>query len=173
MRIGMRGLVAVVGLCLAPCLAPCVAAQERHEEHQVQPPPGVPGAAEGAPSEMSAPPAPPPGPTEADVRGQFYPPAGAGRDPARVAQSRLVALENGTARLQFPDGEALVRVGSVIGGDVVKSVRGRQILLERRPAAGASGGEGLVVVTFGADGRARVRVFWTKDPSAAAAPEVR
>ena len=56
---------------------------------------------------------------------------------------------------------------------MVRSVQGRQIVLERPLVAGDPRGEGQVVATFGADGRPRVRVFWTKDPSAVVAPEVR
>jgi len=109
----------------------------------------------------------------AEVRGRFHPAAVGVPDTARLGQSRLLAVREGSARLQLPEGETLVRVGSVIGGDVVTSVRPHQIVLERRPAAGASGGKGVVYVTFAPDGQARVRVFWTHDPSAAAAPEVR
>ena len=46
-------------------------------------------------------------------------------------------------------------------------------VVDRPLVAGDPRGEGLVVATFDADGRPRVRVFWTKDPSAVVAPEVR
>jgi hypothetical protein len=91
---------------------------------------------------------------------------------ARVAQARLVSSQDGEARLQFPEGEERVKVGSVIGGDLVRSVQGRQIVLVRADA-GHPGGEAVVVATFGAEGRPRVRVFWTKDPKTAVPLEVK
>ena len=172
MRMDRRVVVAVGWLCLVPLAA---AQEQRGEERRVEPPSET-GAKSGAPSAPALPAAPPAGPTEAIVRGGFRSPAraAAAPDTTRVAQARLLSSADGTARLQFADGSSeVVKPGSVIGGDVVASVQGRQIILDRPAASGDARGEAQVVATFGADGRPRVRVFWTKDPSAVVAPEVR
>jgi hypothetical protein len=162
-----------LSLLASACLAVTAAAQEqRAHEEQVAPPAGQ-AAGQGPAREVAVPSPPPPGPVDAEVVGRFRSPAGAPKDTSRLGQARLISSEAGVARLQFGEGIETVKPGSVIGGDVVRSVSARQIVLDRA-ASGPDRPEATVIASFGADGRARVRVFFAKDPLAATqAPEAR
>jgi len=76
-------------------------------------------------------------------------------------------VRSGQARLLFSTGERTVRVGDVIGSDRVQSVEPGRLLLGR---ALPGGGEALVVVTFDASGRSRVRILYENDPKPVVAP---
>lgn len=83
---------------------------------------------------------------------------------------RAVSLKEGEARVALGGSERVLRPGDAIGTDVVKSIEpGRMVLARTTPELG----EALVIVTFDAQGRPRVRVFATRDPSSRVPPEVR
>jgi hypothetical protein len=107
---------------------------------------------------------------ETDQRRRAAPPS---RATAARAASPYVALSTaeGEARLRVAGVEAVVRPGSVLGQDVVKSVAPGRIVLTRaaRPEAG---GEALVIINFDAQGKGRETVVWTKDPTARPPKEV-
>ncbi len=84
-----------------------------------------------------------------------------------------LSMKEGEAQVLVDGVEQTIRPGSLIGKDVVKSVDPGQMVLLRPASAGYPGGEATVVVTFGEKGTSNVRVYWTKDPTAHVAPEVR
>jgi len=85
---------------------------------------------------------------------------------ASAAPLRAVALADGEATVEIEGRREVVRPGSLLGGDTVRSVTPERIVLERPARAGAAGGgPGLVIVTFDEAGRGRTRVFWTSDPA--------
>src|SRR5438477_1154915 len=77
-------------------------------------------------------------------------------------QSRQI--RSGEARLLLGGSERTVHPGDLVGTDVVKSIEPGRVLLTR---ALAGRDEESVVVTFDAAGRGRVRIYSTKDHSAA------
>jgi hypothetical protein len=85
---------------------------------------------------------------------------------------RAIHIGDGEARLILGGGERVVTPGTVIGTDTVKSISpGRMVL--RRAASDDEGGEGIVIVSFDSQGRTRVQVFATKDPTARLPREVK
>ncbi len=111
------------------------------------------------------------GPHAAAVPG---PPAPRGGDSAWAGSLkglRVVSMSEGTARVVVGDRTLDVRPGDAIGGDVVRSITSGQIVLDR-PATSATG-EASVVVSFDAQGRSRVRVYASKDPTAPRPPQGR
>jgi hypothetical protein len=86
----------------------------------------------------------------------------------------LKALEiaEGKARLVLGGSERVVEPGTVIGTDTVKSITPGRIVL-KRVAPDAEGGDAIVIVTFDAQGRTRVQVFASKDPTARMPVEVK
>lgn len=95
--------------------------------------------------------------------------AGAARTEAQATSGasmlRAVSLGDGEATLELGGKPLVVRPGSRLAGDSVRSVTPERIVLERPPQPGEKGGPGLVIVTFDAEGRATTRVFWTHDPA--------
>ena len=87
------------------------------------------------------------------------------------ASLRALSTAEGEASLEIDGVRETVRPGSRLGRDTVKSVSPGRLVLER-PAAGKEPAS-LVIVTFDAAGRAKEQVFWTSDPTAPAAPEVK
>jgi hypothetical protein len=86
--------------------------------------------------------------------------------------TRILASEEGEARLLVEGAERVVRVGDVLGADLVKSVApGRIVLL--REGADSEGGDALVILTQDGEAEPRTRVIWSKDPTAVEPPEVR
>lgn len=137
---------------------PAFSQDARREEQQVQPPDAP--QAQGERRYEAAQPAAPET-TAVIVTGRLAPPASrtAASSAEPFAGATLLALEPLAARVRLADGEHLLRPGSSVGGDTVRSIAGRQIVLRRPGAPGDPRGEGLVVVRFDAAGRARVRVF--------------
>jgi hypothetical protein len=86
--------------------------------------------------------------------------------------ARILASEEGEARLLVDGTERVVRVGDVLGADLVKSVARGQIVLHR-DGADSEGGDAIVILTQDGEGEPRTRVIWTKDPTAVEPPEVR
>jgi hypothetical protein len=85
-----------------------------------------------------------------------------------------VSFAENEATLQVNGARKVVRLGSRLGDDTVRSVVPGRIVLERPAAAGAQGGPAaLVIVTFDESGRSREQVFWTVDPTRPVAPEVK
>jgi hypothetical protein len=98
-------------------------------------------------------------------------------EPTRTYEGSLkgvqaVQIGDGEARLVLGGGERVVTPGTVIGTDTVKSITPGRLVL-RRAAPETEGGEGIVIVTFDAQGRTRVQVFATKDPTAKVPREVK
>lgn len=95
--------------------------------------------------------------------------------PATVALPplRALALAEGEATLDVDGARQVVRPGSRLGRDTVKAVGPGRLVLARPAAPGRRGGDSLIVVTFDAGGQPRARVFWTQDPTAPRAPEVK
>jgi hypothetical protein len=133
-------------------------------------------------------PSPTPQPGQAVLQQGVAPPARSGpvRVGAKVAPTadstrsfegdlagiRALQIVEGEARVILGGGERVVTPGTVLGTDTVKSITPGRIVL-RRVAPEDQGGEGIVIVSFDAQGRTRVQVFASKDPTAKAAPEVK
>lgn len=96
--------------------------------------------------------------------------AGPGRSAAEswseagpLAELRAISIGEGEARVEDRGGVRTLRPGDALGRDVVKAIGdGRIVLARTDPTAG----EATVVVLFDAQGRARVRVIWERDPAA-------
>ena len=84
-----------------------------------------------------------------------------------------MSVAQGEATLEIDGQREVVRPGSQIGGDTVKSVEPGRLVLERPAKPGLPGGPALVIVTFDEAGRAKTRVFWTADPEAPRPAEVK
>jgi hypothetical protein len=149
------------------------AAQEsRREAFPVQPPdaaqkrdqPTAATALEQAPAE-------PVDPQPLALEGQLTPVRNLpSKEHGRLAGAALLELQAAAARVRLTDGGLVeLRAGAPVDGDVVLSVRGRQVLLRRAAQAGQPGGEGLVILDFLPGGKARVRVLWTDNPAVAPA----
>jgi hypothetical protein len=121
--------------------------------------------------------APPPPSSSTERKAMNGSTAGGAALPARkdVAAGGLVAVSFGEdeATLEVGGARQIVRPGSRIGADTVRSVAPGRIVLERPQAPGRKGGPALVIVTFDASGRSRTQVFWTVDPTRPPAPEVK
>jgi hypothetical protein len=81
-----------------------------------------------------------------------------------------VRLLDGEARVRLDGTERTIRVGDTVAGDVVRRIEGGRIILARPEGDGR---EATVIVTFDAQGRARVRVFSTVDPRPLNPPNIR
>jgi len=87
---------------------------------------------------------------------------------------RVLGVQDGAARVALANGtERTLRAGDVIAGDVVRSVSGHRILLERQAGEDEPGVSASVIVKIGAGGATRVYVLWRGDPRPAMVPEVR
>jgi hypothetical protein len=86
---------------------------------------------------------------------------------------RAVSMAEGEATLEVEGVREVVRPGSRLGRDTVKSVAPGRLVMERAAAPGEKGGPSLVIVTFDETGRPKTQVFWTTDPTAPVAPEVK
>jgi hypothetical protein len=75
---------------------------------------------------------------------------------------RAISLKEGEGRIALGGSERLVRPGDALGNDVVKSIEPGRMVLSRKTA---DVGEAIVIVSFDAQGRGRVRVFAGRDPS--------
>ena len=121
--------------------------------------------------QQAVPPAGPVGPVRAAFK-RTPAPAATRTYEGSLKGMQAVQIGDGEARLVLGGGERVVTPGAVIGTDTVKSITpGRMVL--RRAASEAEGGDGIVIVTFDAQGRTRVQVFATKDPTAKAPREVK
>jgi hypothetical protein len=118
--------------------------------------------------------APPPVPPSLETREVEAAPAARlmARDAARSA-FRAVSMAEGEATLEVEGVREVVRPGSRVGRDTVKSVSPGRLVLERAAMPGEKGGPSLVIVTFDEKGQGRTQVFWTIDPTLPAAPEVK
>ena len=100
---------------------------------------------------------------------------------------RVQSLQDGVARVRMRDGSVQsLRVGDRVGSDVVQQVSAEMLILSRggqptvppltapgtRATAGSSGSGGEVVVKVDGQGRTRVRVYSTADPTALVPPPV-
>jgi hypothetical protein len=85
---------------------------------------------------------------------------------------RAIQIGDGEARLILGGGERVVKPGTVIGTDTVKSITPGRIVLQR-VAPDAEGGPAIVILSYDDQGRTRVQVFATKDPTAKVPPEVK
>ncbi len=93
------------------------------------------------------------------------------RADAAHASLRALSTAEGEATLDVDGVRETVRPGSRLGRDTVKSVSPGRLVLER--PAGAGQPASLVIITFDEAGQGKSRVFWTTDPTAPAAPEVK
>jgi hypothetical protein len=85
---------------------------------------------------------------------------------------KALEIAEGKARLVLGGSERVVTPGTLIGTDTVKSITpGRMVL--KRVAPEAEGGDAIVIVTFDAQGRTRVQVFASKDPTTRVPAEVK
>jgi hypothetical protein len=75
-----------------------------------------------------------------------------------LAGLRFVATESGAVRVSLDGKERTLRPGDAIGGDTVRRVDGRRLVLSRPEGEGR---ERTVLVRFGDDGRAKVAVVST------------
>jgi hypothetical protein len=90
-------------------------------------------------------------------------------------RSRLIAVSfaDREATLEVDGVREVVRAGSRLGEDMVRSVSPGRIVLERAATPGEPGGPALVLVTFDETGRGRTQVFWSVDPAAVSSGEVK
>lgn len=86
---------------------------------------------------------------------------------------RALSVAEGEATIEIDGAREVVRPGSLVGGDTVKSVAPGRIVLERPARPGRPGGKALVIVTFDAEGRAKRRVFDIDDPETLRPAEVK
>jgi hypothetical protein len=174
----MRKTWPAVGL-LWLVASPLAAQESREESQQVLPPEGAaPADKPKAEKRYGHGLLPEPGPTSGYGPAEFTTPAPPSREQARresgpLFDARLLGVDGEAARLRLPDGEVTLRAGDSLGDEVVKSVRGRQIVLRRPARPGRAGGDALVIAEFDAAGVARVRVVWSDNPGAPVPPEVR
>jgi hypothetical protein len=82
-----------------------------------------------------------------------------------------VSMAEGEATLEIDGAREVVRPGTKLGDDTVKSIAPERIVLERPAKPGQPGA--LVILTFDDAGRTRTRVFWMADPASAASAEVK
>ncbi len=124
----------------------------------------VQGGGGGVEPVAGAPPAIEPSRTSKPVRGAV---AAAVPQPlaGRPAPLRAVTLSDGEATLEIEGRREVVRPGSVLAGDSVRSVTPEQIVLERPAPAGDAGGPGLVIMTFDEKGQSSTLVIWMRDPA--------
>jgi len=92
--------------------------------------------------------------------------AAAGKPQGELALAGLRAVSFGDAEatLEIDGRREVVRAGSRLGSDTVRSVAPGRIVLER-PGPAATDGSAVVIVTFDEAGRGKERVFWAKDPA--------
>lgn len=129
----------------------------------------VQGGVSGGAVDQPTPPAPVVTQDTRAARGAVQSPEGPAPEGAAVPVLRAVSLGDGEATLEVDGRRETVRPGSRLGGDTVKSVSAERLVL-LRPVK--DGDDALVIVTFAADGAARARTFWARDPSAPAREEV-
>jgi hypothetical protein len=84
-----------------------------------------------------------------------------------------VSFTEDEATVDLEGRREVLRSGSRLGDDVVKSVSPGRLVLLRPEVVDGETRETIVLVTFDAAGEATTRVFWTHDPTATAAPEVK
>jgi hypothetical protein len=92
------------------------------------------------------------------------PPANPGR-PSPYLGLRALSISEGEARIQTRDGARTLRAGDLLGRDVVKAVDTGVLVLERKAAPGAKGGDARVVIRFDAQGKPTVRIYHVEDPT--------
>jgi hypothetical protein len=176
-KIGARGVAVAAGaLMCATVLAPpgrtggAFADERPKKSSAVQVPVQGGGGVEPVPG---APPPVPPSLESKAVAATVAPgPRLSGTD-AASASLRAISMAEGEATLEVEGVREVVRPGSRLGRDTVKSVGPGRLVMERAAAPGEKGGPSLVIVTFDGAGRSKTQVFWTKDPTAPAAPEVK
>jgi hypothetical protein len=83
---------------------------------------------------------------------------------------RVLSISEGQARVSLAAGERVIRPGDVVGSDAVKSVDARRIVLVRGGTAERPDGEALVVISVDTQGRSRVRVYSTTNPTTGRRP---
>lgn len=108
-------------------------------------------------------------PTGADAAAA---PAGPGKYDGSLAGVKALEIGDGRARLVLGGTERVVTPGSVIGTDTVKSITPGRIVLQRT-APDSQGGNAIVLVTFDDQGRTRVMVIASKDPTTRAPAAVK
>lgn len=92
---------------------------------------------------------------------------------AAALSLRALSVAEGEATLEIDGAREVVRPGSQVGGDTVKSVAPGRVVLERPAKPGHPGGTALVIVTFDEAGRATTRVFDDAPPEAPRPAEVK
>ena len=124
--------------------------------------------------EAGAPPPPSVSMERKTMRGTVGPGPARPADADAIAGTLVaVAFGEGEATLEVAGTRQVVRPGSQLGDDTVRSVAPGRIVLERPASPEEGGGAALVIVTFDASGRSRTQVFGTTDPTRPAAPEVK
>lgn len=111
---------------------------------------------------------PPPPVVEVDpqpARGAVEAPAAAAPEPTL----RVLSASEDEATVELDGRTEVVRPGSTLGTDTVKSISPDRLVL-LRPSA--DGDDALVIVSVGPEGRTRARTFWTRDPSTPPSQEV-
>ena len=89
-------------------------------------------------------------------------------DPAKPSPYlalRAVSFGDGEARIQFGEGQRTLRAGDLLGRDVVHAVDTGVLVLDRKAAPGAAGGDARVVIRFDAQGKPTVRIYHSEDPT--------
>lgn len=144
------------------CAGPDLRADERPQTSKAVRVPAQ--GADAVAAEAGAPPSVQPSTAVKPVRASVAP--GLPADAAKTSL-RALSLSEGEATLEIDGVREVVRPGSRLGTDTVKTVTPGRIVLEREARAGG-GVAALVIVTFDASGQGRSIVFWASDPAAAA-----
>jgi hypothetical protein len=152
-------MAAFAGVFAVLVLAHAVHAQERAKTSKVVKVQVQGGG--GVQPEAGAPPA-----VEPSISGQpaaaSVAPTGAGLPvPAAAGTIRAVETGDGEATLEVDGRREVIRPGSRLRGDRVRSITPGRIVLERPGPTGSDRAAALVVLTFDQAGRGTSRVFWT------------
>jgi hypothetical protein len=163
-------LVVVAGALWLAAAVPPAGGEERPKTSTAVQAPAQGG--EGTEPVLGAPPPIEPPMDRRLAPGAVGPAPGAARPGAAPKPVRALSIQAGEATLEVAGVREVVRPGSRLGGDTVRSVSPDRIVLEREAKAGEPGGSAIVILTFDGAGRGTTRVFWTADPFPPKAPEV-
>ncbi len=91
------------------------------------------------------------------------PSGGAPREATVLAGARVLRVDDARASVVIQGVERVIKVGDVIGTDIVKSISTGRIVLRRPASAGGPGGESLVILQFDPTGRTQVLLVASRD----------
>jgi len=90
-------------------------------------------------------------------------PSAASREAGVLVRARVLRVDDAQASLVIQGMEHVIKVGDVVGTDIVKSISTGRIVLRRPASSGGAGGESLVILQFDPTGRTQVLVVASRD----------